>query len=161
MAGIVGVNRNVRQYHGTAVKLIAAGACQLAVSLIVVAFTYRCDVVDILYEIAFAVIYVLAQFAVGIAFDHILGGGDASSWALNRRQSSQTSDYRIIISATAIVEACFAIVIIISISEGISVENVRVSGKVSSVNTVAPSIILTPSYLKTCFVEKSNGSIRI
>ena len=41
-------------------------------------------------------------------------------------------------------ETGFGIVIVTSIAEGVSIENVRVSGKVSSVNTVAPSIIFRP-----------------
>ena len=78
MAGIVGVNRIVRQYHGTAVKLIAAGACQLAVCLIAVAFTYRRDTVDKLYELAFTVVHVLAKLIVGIAFDRCFGRRNTS-----------------------------------------------------------------------------------
>ena len=73
----------------------------------------------------------------------------------------ETSVYRVIVSAAAIIKAGFAVVIVTSIAEGVSIENVRVSGKVSSVNTAAPSIILIPRYLGACFAEKSNGSIRI
>ena len=78
MAGVVGVNHNVRQRHGSAVKRIAAGAGKLAVSLIAVAFVYRRDVIDILHEIAFAIVNVFAKLVVRIALDRILGGGDTS-----------------------------------------------------------------------------------
>ena len=78
MAGVVGVNHNVRQRHGSAVKRIAAGAGKLAVCLIAVAFVYRRDVVDILYEIAFAIVNVFAKLGVGIAFDCCLGHRNAS-----------------------------------------------------------------------------------
>ena len=79
MVCIVGVNHNVRQHHSVVVDLIAAGAGKLAVCLVVVAFVYRRDIVDILHEIAFAIVHVFAKLVVGIALDCILGGGDAST----------------------------------------------------------------------------------
>ena len=79
--------------------------------------------------------------------------------------TNESSDCRIVISVSTVIESRFAVLIIPSITEGIGIKQILVDVLIMyhpcATYTVTPSIIIMPHSLRICFVEKSNTVVGI